>query len=91
MITIVRTDGMLLIGDLQMNCLKEPRAIMVSPDGTKLFFQQLIGLPKELYLDMPVALRYEPPEEALIDKYREVVSGIVIARPQNVIDIGGKK
>lgn len=91
MITIIRTDGMLLVGDMEMNRLKEPRALMITPDGKNVYFAELIGRPTELYFDAPAALRYEPHEQGLIDKYREVVSGIVIARPQNVIDIGGIK
>jgi hypothetical protein len=93
MIQLVRTDGMLLIGDLEMGRMKRPRALVIGRDG-QLFVQELVGRPEEVFFDALPAIRYETPEKVLLDIYREAVSGIVIAQTvkgNNVIDIGRKK
>jgi hypothetical protein len=95
MITIVRVDGLLMIGDMAMNCMSKPRVISADQQGM-LYFQQLVGNPNKVYLDGPSPVRYteeDVEEQALIKAYREHVSGIVIAQtvPNNVIDIGVKK
>ena len=81
MIKVLRMDGILMIGEVEANKMSNPRALVMTQQG--LGFQELVGRPEELYFNTP-AMQYEP-EKALVDAYRQHVTGLVIA--SNVVEL----
>lgn len=89
LIRLVRCDGLMLIGELFLHTLKAPRVIMQRQDGMMMIVE-LVGQPKELNLPES-ALSWKPTDEKLVDKYRENVTGLVIAKPGlEVVKMGGR-
>jgi len=84
MIKVLRMDGILMIGEVEANKMSNPRALVMTQQG--LGFQELVGRPEELYFNTPEtpAMQYEP-EKALVDAYRQHVTGLVIA--SNVVEL----
>jgi hypothetical protein len=101
MIKIVRIEQFLMIGemetDTQTNCLisrgkmKNPRVIQANPQG-QLVLAPLVGEPKEMDLALDkIIFAYELEDEFLIKAYRENVTGLILARPANVVEMGRKQ
>ncbi len=101
-IKMVRVDQMLLIGSLEAFKLVSPRVIgqIPSPAGPpQLVLLELVGSPKEITLPQNI-ITWEPKDDALVNAYRENVTGLMIAktmpvlgdaaRKSNVLPIGGK-
>lgn len=89
-IRIVRGDGLLLIGEYQMGTLTAPRVIgqQPQPDGRqRLVFMELVGRPEQIQIPAS-AIMWAPGDDDLVTAYKEAVTGLVLARPGNVIPIG---
>ena len=88
-IRIIRTDGLMLIGDCQAGEMISPRVLNIQPrEGgqAQISFLRLLGDPRKATMGTP-ALSYEVTDEALIGAYRESVTGLVMARPANVVNL----
>ena len=92
-IRVVRAGGLLLVGDIALNILSAPRAIMQRQDG-KMVMVELVGNPKSVTIPAD-ALSWTPTDETLIANYRESVTGLVMAQTvpgANVVRMdGGRK
>jgi hypothetical protein len=92
LVKIVRVDGMLLIGSLAMGELSQPRVIefvRMQDDNTGIRFGLLPGGADAITL-VTEAFCYAPADDALVNIYREAVTGLTIAKslPGNVIKTG---
>jgi hypothetical protein len=67
--------------------INRPRLIGMqqTPTGNQRVFMELIGSPETIDIP-PGALVWEPTDEALVNQYREAVTGLVLAKP-NVISM----
>lgn len=86
MIKIVRLEGWMMMGDLELNVMKKPR-VFVGADAQHIDLVEVAGNPEEILL--PPCLQYEVKDQSLIDFYRTKVTGLILAK--NVVDIGAVK
>jgi hypothetical protein len=98
MIKIVRIAEFLIIGETDADTqpsvmaprgkVTNPRVIQMNQQG-QLMLAELVGSPKEFDIALDkVVFSYELADERLIADYRQAVTGLVLARGANVVDIG---
>jgi len=75
-IQVIQVNGAVLIGNLQGNLLRTPRAIAIYPAENKVFVKELFGQPEEITLHNMV-FSYEA-DPNLVKIYREAVTGLTL-------------
>jgi hypothetical protein len=97
-VRIVKVDAFLIVGEMECgvswglrNIMKNPRLVLSDPSGA-LSLSPFIGEPKEIIISSSrMAFGYVREDAAMISRYREAVTGLVLARPSNVVDLRSGK